>query len=231
MLMNEDLSVQLYFQALKARLASEGDPFYAERQAKYLKNHFAFFGLRARQWLSQFEQFTSENGLLAVQDLPRFIRLCFEDEHRELHYMAIEMSQRLLKKVPVDFIDDLEYMMVHQSWWDSVDWLAKLIGIFLNRYPDMKLHYFEKWMKSDNLWLIRVSIIFQLHYKAKTDFTLLSRAIVHHKHHKDFFIRKASGWALRAYSKFEPRLVLQFVDSHPELSMLTKREAIRKIIL
>ncbi len=151
MLMNEDLSVQLYFQALKARLASEGDPFYAERQAKYLKSHFVFFGLRARQWLSQFEQFTSENGLLAVQDLPRFIRLCFEDEHRELHYMAIEMSQRLLKKVPIDFIDDLEYMMVHQSWWDSVDWLAKLIGIFLNRYPDMKLHYFEKWMKSDNL--------------------------------------------------------------------------------
>jgi 3-methyladenine DNA glycosylase AlkD len=50
-----------------------------------------------------------------------------------------------------------------------------------------------------------------------------------HIESREFFIRKAQGWALRQYAKLEPREVKMFVESHPELSGLTKREALKHL--
>ena len=46
-------------------------------------------------------------------------------------------------------------------------------------------------------------------------------------HHPDFFIRKAIGWALRAYAYQDPKWVKAFVKSHPPLSPLSVREALK----
>ncbi|MCK5464690.1 MAG: DNA alkylation repair protein, partial [Bacteroidales bacterium] len=44
-----------------------------------------------------------------------------------------------------------------------------------------------------------------------------------------FWIRKAIGWVLREYSKTDPQTVRQYVYDHPELSGLSKREALKVI--
>jgi 3-methyladenine DNA glycosylase AlkD len=44
----------------------------------------------------------------------------------------------------------------------------------------------------------------------------------------EFFIQKAIGWALRDYSRFNPKGVLEFV-AEVKLKPLSKREAIRNI--
>jgi len=45
-------------------------------------------------------------------------------------------------------------------------------------------------------------------------------------HEKDFFIRKAIGWALRSYSDHAPEAVHEFVVEHRDaLSGLSFREA------
>jgi hypothetical protein len=44
---------------------------------------------------------------------------------------------------------------------------------------------------------------------------------------EEFFHRKAIGWALRDYGKTNPRWVRGWVDTHPELSGLSQREALR----
>ena len=79
-------------------------------------------------------------------------------------------------------------------------------------------------MDSKNMWLQRAAILFQLKYKDKTDTDLLFKLIEETASSKEFFIRKAAGWALRELSKTNPGLVLEFVLSH-NLSGLTKREA------
>jgi 3-methyladenine DNA glycosylase AlkD len=46
-------------------------------------------------------------------------------------------------------------------------------------------------------------------------------------HSKEFFIRKAMGWILREYAKTDSTWVLEYIDARPELSNLTKREALK----
>ena len=73
------------------------------------------------------------------------------------------------------------------------------------------------------MWKVRTSMLFQLKYKDEVDFEALSRYIITHADSKEFFLRKASGWALRQYSKFNPDIVRQFIAYHV-LSPLRARE-------
>jgi 3-methyladenine DNA glycosylase AlkD len=60
------------------------------------------------------------------------------------------------------------------------------------------------WSKDPHLWKRRVSIICQNSFKRDTDLTLLYANIKPNLAHRDFFIRKAIGWALRAYACTDP---------------------------
>jgi len=68
-----------------------------------------------------------------------------------------------------------------------------------------------------------VRILFQLHYKERTDTELLASIISRNSGTKEFFINKAIGWALREYSKSDPGWVRDFVENHP-LHPLSVRE-------
>jgi 3-methyladenine DNA glycosylase AlkD len=47
---------------------------------------------------------------------------------------------------------------------------------------------------------------------------------------KEFFLRKAIGWALRELAHFEPREVQRYVRANKErLSGLSKREALKHV--
>ena len=78
------------------------------------------------------------------------------------------------------------------------------------------------------MWLQRTAILFQLKYKKKTDVPLLFHCITTMADSKEFFIRKAIGWALREYSKTDAEVVQSFVAS-TELSPLSVREALKVI--
>ena len=80
------------------------------------------------------------------------------------------------------------------------------------------------------MWLRRTSILFQLSYKAKTDFTLLKENIELNLGSKEFFINKAIGWSFREYGKTEPELVVEYVGSIKEkLHPLIYREAMKNL--
>jgi 3-methyladenine DNA glycosylase AlkD len=76
------------------------------------------------------------------------------------------------------------------------------------------------------MWLNRTTLIFQLNYKSKTDEGLLFACIEKQIDSKEFFIRKAIGWALRQYARTNPESVVVFVDAH-NLSPLSRREALK----
>jgi 3-methyladenine DNA glycosylase AlkD len=84
-------------------------------------------------------------------------------------------------------------------------------------------------LQSNNIWLQRSCILFQLKYKKQTDTTLLEKIILQSTGSKEFFINKAIGWALREYSKTNPAWVKNFCSTHP-LHNLSRKEALRLII-
>ena len=192
-----------------------------------MRHQFEFYGLKAPEWMALAKQIFADKGIPEGQALKELVRLAMEDEYREANYFALETAQKVQKKQPEEFIDFLEELITTRSWWDTVDWLAKLVGIHFRRFPHLIVPVTEKWMASDNIWLQRVCIIFQLLYKEKTDADLMFHYILELQDSKEFFIQKAAGWALRQYSKTEPEKVLDFIKAHPGLAPLTKREGLK----
>lgn len=122
-------------------------------------------------------------------------------------------------------------LAVKNSWWDSIDFISpKLMGAYFQSFPEDIIPYTQKWIQSDNIWLVRCALLFQLKYKDKTDLELLYKLILQSCHTKEFFINKAIGWMLRENSKRIPHEIKAFVDFHQDiLSNISKKEALRLI--
>ena len=81
-----------------------------------------------------------------------------------------------------------------------------------------------------NLWLRRTSIICQVGFSRATDRELLYACIEPNLADKDFFMRKAIGWALRQYAWTDAREVSRYVAANRDrLSPLSLREALRNV--
>jgi 3-methyladenine DNA glycosylase AlkD len=88
----------------------------------------------------------------------------------------------------------------------------------------------DRWLVDDNIWLARTAIIHQLDWKADTDADWLFAACLRRAGDREFFIRKAIGWALRSYSYVDPTAVETFVTTHAvQLSGLSRREGLKAI--
>ena len=124
-----------------------------------------------------------------------------------------------------------EEIIVTGAWWDFVDEVASSrVGPILRAYPSPMKKKMLAWSKSDNLWKRRTSILCQLKFKQDTDLDLLYACIEPSLDSKEFFLRKAIGWALRQYAWTDPSPVRKYVRSHKErLSGLSQREALKNI--
>ena len=86
----------------------------------------------------------------------------------------------------------------------------------------------DEWIVDDDIWLARTAILHQNRAKAATDPMRLFRYCEFRAGDKEFFIRKAIGWALREYSKTDAAAVRAFVDDHAaDLSGLSRTEALK----
>lgn len=217
-----------YFSHVRDTFREKGDPEIAQMQMWYLRHQFDFFGLKMPRWMALTREIHRQSGLPQGEDLKTLVRLCFSDDHREMQYFALETVQKALAGQDPDFIYFLEELITTKSWWDTVDWIAKLAGMHFRRFPALIQPVTEVWMATDNIWLQRVCLIFQLMYREKTDKALMFAYIRKLSGSKEFFIQKAAGWALRQYSKTDPEAVVDFVQNN-RLAPLSKREALRWI--
>ncbi|TME02633.1 MAG: DNA alkylation repair protein [Chloroflexi bacterium] len=124
----------------------------------------------------------------------------------------------------------LEELVTSGAWWDHVDELATVIGELLRKYPKRIRPLMRRWSADANMWKRRVSIICQLRFKRDTDLDLLYANIEPNLADREFFIRKAIGWALRQYAWTDPKEVARYVRAHEaQLSGLSRREALKNI--
>lgn len=218
-----------YYQELDARLEALANETDAIPMKKYMKNHFEFYGIKAVARKTVVSAFVKEFGMLSEDGLDEFVRLCWDHPYRELHYACLDIIQKE-KKPKVERLELYEWMILHRSWWDSVDAIApNLLGKLLQQNPQLIKENTLRYVQSGELWLQRSALIFQLKYKTDVDLPLLFNYCEMLAHHKDFFIRKAIGWSLRQAGKFYPNEVKDFV-AKTELGNLSVREALKHLL-
>lgn len=195
----------------------------------YMKNHFAFLGIKKPVLTQLTKELLKEIGLPTPDQFQEVVKLLWELPEREYQYFALGLYDKRKKQLRQEDIPFLEHLITTKSWWDTVDYIAPhLFGSLFLKQAELTDDSVRQWLKSDNVWLHRTAILFQLKYKEKTDQTRLFTIIEWCAGSNEFFIRKAIGWALREYSKTNPEAVLKFVETH-SLAPLSEREALKNL--
>ena len=220
---------KFYFDNFHSVLQDLANPVFAAQMQKYMKDIAPFYGIKQGPRRTAWKTFMKENPLPAYTEMEANVREIYLLPQREYHYCAIELAEKYKKQWQHEDISLFEFLITNKSNWDTVDYINSiLIGPFFIKYPELIKSVTSKWVKSTNIWLQRSAIICQLKYKQKTNAPLLFEYCLQLANEKEFFIRKAIGWALRTYGEIEPELVLNFVNNN-HFSPLSEREAIRKL--
>jgi 3-methyladenine DNA glycosylase AlkD len=122
-------------------------------------------------------------------------------------------------------------MIVTGAWWDYVDVLASHhLGDVLRADRRRTAPLMRRWARDRDMWKRRAAILCQIRFRGETDLDLLYDCIAPNVGDREFFIRKAIGWALRSYAWTDPREVTRYVREHEgTLSALSRREALKNV--
>lgn len=222
--------IQTYLNTLQHEFQINANPEYAEKQKAYMRNQFEFFGLNSTERRTITKPFMIREFLPNKSELKSIVIAAWEKPERDFHYFAQEFAFRYKKQFEKEDIELFEYMITHQSWWDTIDFIAsKLVNEYLKKFPTQRDFYVDKWLASDNIWLQRTTLYFQVKHKKKMDLVLLTKVINRLSSSNEFFIQKAIGTVLREYSRIDADWVLEFVNTH-ELNKLSQREALRLLL-
>jgi 3-methyladenine DNA glycosylase AlkD len=218
--------------AVRQALTEVADPAKAPAMRAYMKSDMPFLGVQAVPRRAALRQVFAEQRLDSAPEWRKAVlALWREAEYREERYAAIELSGfryyrswQTLYTVPM-----YEEMVVGGAWWDLVDEIAvHRIGTLLRLYPESMKSLMLEWSRDADLWKRRTSILCQNTFRERTDTGLLYACIEPSLCDIDFFARKAIGWALREYSRTNPREVVRYVE-HKGITGLSRREALRNI--
>ncbi|MGM0881243.1 MAG: DNA alkylation repair protein [Bacillota bacterium] len=215
--------------ALEAWFREHADSEKAVAMEAYMRNQFLFLGIKSTERTQLMRDFWKKVDMPKGDALLHTAEQLWQLPEREFHYEAMALLEKYGKQADQSHIGVLERWVTTNSWWDTVDFLAShLVGNHLAKYPELIASYTERWIESDNLWLRRTAILYQLRYKQRTDAGRLFDYIRRSKEDSDFFIRKAIGWALREYAKTDAAAVHRFVEE-TSMSPLSKKEALKHL--
>ncbi len=215
---------------IRAVFEEAATPQDAPPMAAYMKNRVPFLGLKApARRLLQKEIFALYKAL-PFAETEKIIRLLWTQPEREFQYLALDWLWLRRKDFSRETILLIETLLTTKSGWDTVDFLSsQILGYWAKTFPEAARPVIARFIQSPDFWLSRAAIIHQLFYKEKTDTALLTAALLPHLLSKEFFLRKAIGWALRQYARTDAAWVISFVEAHPEMSGLSKREATKRL--
>ncbi|GAA2740133.1 DNA alkylation repair protein [Terrabacter aerolatus] len=220
---------------VRAALVAEADPDRAAGQQRYMKSSMPYFGLTSPRLKAVLAPLLRDPGLAMVSraQWEATIRALWDDAtHREQWYAAIALARHrpYRPRVDSDAMSLWERLIRAGAWWDVVDDIAThLVRDTVLAHPTVEGLRMRDWAASDSLWVRRAAIICQVGARDRLDQELLSDVIEPNIEDPDFFSRKAIGWALRDHARVAPEWVRAFVAAHPDLSGLSRREALKHL--
>ncbi len=223
-----------FVHAVEHALMPLADEAKAEGMKAYLLNQFEFLGLPApvrRQAVKDMGkvQWQSADDLLAAAEL------LWQKHQREYRYTAVDLLRKHGAMLSVNELPALQALLLQDPWWETVDGLSAVIADVMHaavqQQPNAAVAM-DVWLKHPSHWVRRSAMLHQLGWRLDTDSTRLFGYAQQLSDEKEFFIRKAIGWALRDYARWNPDAVTDFVVQHRHtLSGLTVREAAKHLTL
>lgn len=212
-------------------LSAAADPAKALTMQQYMKSEMPFLGVNKPRCIELTRSALGEYPFTSRDEWIDAVLLLWRTAaYREERYAALYLVARYPKWRDPTLMPVYDELVVTGAWWDYVDEIAsRCVGPLVRGYPASVVPVMRAWSTDHDRWRRRVSIICQLSSKDGTDVELLRDAIEANIADREFFVRKAIGWALRQHARVDPAWVRAFVDSHPELSPLSRREALRHL--
>jgi 3-methyladenine DNA glycosylase AlkD len=219
--------------AARHGLHAVADPVAAPQMRRYMRSEMPFLGVPKPARAALERRLVAEHPMPDAEALALAVRALWDEaRYREERYLALALTghRSYLRWLSPDQVPLYKHWIVDGAWSDFVDEIAnRRIGPLLRAHPERIEPVVRDWSASEDRWLRRTAIICQLGSKDETNATLLAGSIEAAIGEPDFFLRKGIGWALRQYARTDPAWVLAFVDAHPGLSPLSRREALRRL--
>jgi 3-methyladenine DNA glycosylase AlkD len=223
---------------VRERIAEAADADRAPQMQAYMRSAMPYRGVTAVPLRTIMKDVLDPHPLADRDAWESCVRELWDAaEFREEKYAALAVASHRSYRAYQDpaTIPLYRHLVVSGAWWDLVDTVAtRSIGGVLGGYRDDVTQTIRDWSVDDDMWLRRTAIISQLHHKEQTDLDLLREVIEANlegsRHGREFFVRKAIGWALRQHARTDPEWVSAFVAAHEsQLSGLSRREALKHL--
>jgi 3-methyladenine DNA glycosylase AlkD len=220
--------------SLRDRLSIIADPDRAPQMQRYMKSAMPFLGVQTMPLRAVCRDLFA--GLAwsdSVAWQAEVLGLWRGAIYREERYAAIALTGVRAARTFQDMgaLPLYEEMIVTGAWWDYVDAIAaQRLGAMLATQPNPMKIAMLGWARGENIWKRRSAILCQLNAKGATDRHFLRACMAPSLVSKEFFLRKAIGWALRQFGRTDPDWVRAYVAEHEgQLSPLSRREAMKHL--
>lgn len=220
----------------RARLAVAGDADRAPKMQAYMKSAMPYHGVPSAGVAAIAREAFAAHPLATFEDWRDTVLALFrEASHREERYVAVTLAERGKYRAFArrqEALPLFEALIVEGAWWDIVDTVAShLLGGLHAAHPAWTAARMREWSTDKAMWKRRAAIISQLGRGDDVDLPLLYDCIEPNLADREFFIRKAIGWALRQVAWRNPDEVVRYVEANRErLSGLSKREALKNVL-
>jgi 3-methyladenine DNA glycosylase AlkD len=223
-----------FVHAVEHALIPLADEAKAQGMKAYLLNQFEFLGLAAPVRRAAVKaigkvKWQSSADLLAAAEL------LWQKPEREYRYTAVDLLRQQSAQLNVKDLPALQALLLQDAWWETVDGLSAVIAEVMHAAVQQKPNAavtMDAWLKHPSHWVRRSAMLHQLGWRLDTDTTRLFGYATQLADEKEFFIRKAIGWALRDYARWNSQAVTEFLVQHrARLSGLTVREAAKHLTL
>ncbi len=217
---------------LVERFAELADPDKAIEMAAYMKTDKPFYGIQKPDRDPVYREIAKSFPATTHDEYADVVMALWNGKHREEKYASLDYAIRFKKFVDTSMLPMYEQLAREAAWWDLVDPIAThLVGNSFLADRKTITPIMKKWIDDDDMWIRRTAILSQNRHKENTDEALLFRFCLKRADEKEFFIRKAIGWALREYSWKAPEAVKNFLlTNRDKLSPLSFREGGKQLM-
>ena len=225
-MVNSKEKVAEFHRAVRGALEPLADARLAEGMRAYMRDRFEYLGIQTPVRRAVIGPLAKAFKPADAAELRKAADGLWKMREREYQYVAADLLIRYQGALSLDDLPWLLDLAQQKSWWDTVDCIVKVVGKIVRRSGAKGVRAMDHAVKHKDFWVRRIAMLHQLGSRDACDTERLFRFAELLAAEKEFFIRKAIGWALRDYAWHDVHAVEEFLKStSAPLSGLTMREA------
>lgn len=226
--MNLEAAVSMVVSGLEAKADAEN----ALAMQRYMKTDMPFRGVMSKGQVEVFKALKGSFAPSTIEEYEALVLHLWSLPHREEKYIGLSVAEGFRLFITPDSLPMYAGLIREGAWWDFVDRVAvHCVGVALRAHRLEVEPVVREWIDDECMWIRRSAILCQIGHKADTDEQMLFDFCSRRAFEKEFFIRKAIGWALRDYSYTAPESVALFlVGNRNTLSGLSFREGAKALV-